>query len=58
MYGGHEILGATVEDVIDDAITHAIAEHGFKDGHIPPVTITVWRRYIHDVPDTGQERVT
>ncbi|MBI2887258.1 MAG: hypothetical protein HYY02_08610 [Chloroflexi bacterium] len=49
MYCGHEIVAATIEEIIHLAIIHGCEQHGLVEGKIPEVTITIWRRHIHDV---------
>ena len=51
MYCAHEILAETVERVLELAIAHAKAEHGFSDDALPPEMVVLWRSRIRDVPE-------
>ncbi|HLF09026.1 MAG TPA: DUF1059 domain-containing protein [Dehalococcoidia bacterium] len=51
MYCAHEILAETVERVLELAIAHAKAEHGFADDTLLPEMIVLWRSRVRDVPD-------
>ena len=54
MYCGHEILAATVDEIIHEARAHALAEHGFTQEDIVSALIGLWRLHIREVPDVGQ----
>lgn len=54
MYCGHEMLAPTVDEIIQQALAHAQAEHGFREDDIASATIGLWRLHIRDLPDVGQ----
>ena len=54
MYCGHEMLAATVEEIIQQARAHAQAEHGFREEDIASATIGLWRLHIRDLHEVGQ----
>lgn len=51
MYCAQEILAETVERVLELAIAHAKAEHGFADDTLLPEMIVLWRSRVRDVAD-------
>lgn len=53
MYCGHEIVCETVDEIIELAKAHAMAEHGVRVEQISRALIGVWRLHIHDTAAGG-----
>lgn len=53
MYCGHEILCETVDEILELAKAHAVAEHGIRSENISGALVGVWRLHIHETDDPG-----
>jgi predicted small metal-binding protein len=48
MYCAHEVKAESVEEVLEQAIAHVKAEHGFTDDSLLPEMLILWRSRIRE----------